>query len=219
MTSVPAFPRWDDASGRCECDRPIHAPKLIAVTGGPGAGKTAVLEIARRTLCPHVIVLPEAAGIVFGGGFPRGSGDAARRASQRAIYHVQDEIQRLVVEEGRLAVALCDRGTVDSLAYWPGDADELWQDVHSTLDRELAKYAAVIHLRTPSAAEGYDRINPLRIEEAEEALRIDARIERAWAAHRHVHLVPSDIDFVAKTTRALDVIRAELPECCRTHGS
>lgn len=219
MTATAGFPDWDHGSAPCECAKPGHTPKLIAVTGGPGAGKTAVLEIARRTLCPHVIVLPEAAGIVFGGGFPRGSGDAARRASQRAIYHVQDQIQRLVIDEGRVAVALCDRGTVDSLAYWPGNPEELWHDVHSTLARELARYAVVIHLRTPSASEGYDHSNPLRIEEAEEALRIDALIERAWVTHPAIHLVPSDIDFVAKTSRALDAVRAELPECCRTHGS
>ena len=39
--------------------------RRIALTGGPGAGKTAVLELARRLLCEHVHILPEAPGIVF----------------------------------------------------------------------------------------------------------------------------------------------------------
>lgn len=111
----------------------------MAVTGGPGAGKTAVLEIARRSLCRHVIVLPESAGIVFGGGFPRGTSVVARRASQRTIYHVQFELQRLVLEEQRVAIALCDRGTVDLLAYWCGEADDLWRDVNSDLQTEIAR--------------------------------------------------------------------------------
>ena len=47
--------------------------KRIVITGGPGAGKTAILELARRDLCAHVEVLPESARIVFSGGFPRRS--------------------------------------------------------------------------------------------------------------------------------------------------
>ncbi|MEO7730300.1 MAG: hypothetical protein ABIY55_04965, partial [Kofleriaceae bacterium] len=66
------------------CTQP-HTSRRIVLTGGPGAGKTAVLELMRRTLCKHVTVLPEAAGIVFGGGFPRGAVPVLRRASQRAI--------------------------------------------------------------------------------------------------------------------------------------
>ena len=54
----------------CECAEP-HERRRVVLTGGPGAGKTAVLELIRQSFCTHVKVLPEAAGIVFGGGFPR----------------------------------------------------------------------------------------------------------------------------------------------------
>ena len=48
-------------------------PALRRAHGGrPGAGKTAVLELIQRSFCGHVRVLPESAGILFGGGFPRG---------------------------------------------------------------------------------------------------------------------------------------------------
>jgi predicted ATPase len=46
----------------------VTHPKLVVLTGGPGAGKTALLEVVRRHFCEHVVVLPEAASIVFGGG-------------------------------------------------------------------------------------------------------------------------------------------------------
>lgn len=50
----------------CDCgDR--HVPRRVVLTGGPGAGKTAVLELIRLFFCEHVKTLPEAAGIVFGG--------------------------------------------------------------------------------------------------------------------------------------------------------
>ncbi|HMV69744.1 MAG TPA: ATP-binding protein, partial [Myxococcota bacterium] len=153
----------------------------VAVTGGPGAGKTAVLEMARKELCRHVVVLPEAAGIVFGGGFPRLDAPAARRAAQRAIFHVQREAERLVEELGGFAVALCDRGTLDGLAYWPDSAASWARELGIDIDAERRRYAAVLHLDTPAATQGYNHDNALRTESAEEAGRIDDRIVAAWA--------------------------------------
>lgn len=50
----------------CEYAQGHDDPRLAVVTGGPGACEAAVLEMARWTLYRHVVVLPEAAGIVFG---------------------------------------------------------------------------------------------------------------------------------------------------------
>lgn len=207
------------STGTCECAASSHAPKLVAVTGGPGAGKTAVLEIARRSLCSHVSVLPEAASIVFGGGFPRRPSVPARCAAQRAIFQVQTELERVLLDEKRAAIGLCDRGTVDSVAYWPEPIDDLWRDVHSDEATQLARYSAVIHLRTPSDVMGYDHSNPLRTERVEDALHIDHLIELAWARHPNRHFVDSDLSFVDKADHALRLIRAELPECCRSHAT
>jgi hypothetical protein len=91
----------------CRCTEP-HVARRIVLTGGPGAGKTAVLELVRHSLCKHLRVLPEAASIVFGGGFPREPGDEARRAAQRAIYHVQRELEAAATGAD-IAIALCDR--------------------------------------------------------------------------------------------------------------
>ena len=203
---------------RCDCAELTHTPRLIAVTGGPGAGKTAVLEIARRSLCAHVDVLPEAAGIVFGGGFPRRPTDPARRAAQRAIFHVQIELEQVLLDERRAAIGLCDRGTIDSVAYWPGPLDALWRNVHSDEATELARYAAVIHLRTPNDAMGYDHSNPLRTESARDALELDRLIDEAWARHPNRHVIESHCSFVDKVAHALELIRAELPQCCRSHA-
>lgn len=68
----------------CEC-RNVHDRRRVVLTGGPGAGKTAVLEMIRQSFCSHVKVLPEAASVVFGGGFPREDDPDCRRAAQRAI--------------------------------------------------------------------------------------------------------------------------------------
>lgn len=193
-------------------DRP-GSRRRIVLTGGPGAGKTAVLEVVRQAFALQVQVLPEAAGIVFGGGFPRTREDVCRRAGQRAIYHVQRELEA-VADAGAQPVVLCDRGTVDGAAYWPGP-DEFWPSIGTTLADELDRYDVVIHLRTPSSAHGYNRVNPLRIESADEAAAIDERILDAWASHPRRIIVPAAPDFLAKARQAIDVIATEL---ARFHG-
>jgi len=42
----------------CACTT-HHAGKRIVLTGGPGAGKTAVLELVRQEFCAHVKILPQ----------------------------------------------------------------------------------------------------------------------------------------------------------------
>lgn len=199
----------------CRCDRTSHETKLVAITGGPGAGKTAVLEMASRLFCKHVGILPESAGVVFGGGFPRTSSDPAVKAAQRAIFYVQRELETLVLQEATLAVALCDRGTVDGLAYWPGAPEEYFAGVGTTIEAQLARYEAVIHLEVPSPDQGYNHDNVLRIESAREAKQIDDRILDAWAAHPKRFVVKSTPDFFDKAFRCLELIRAQLSPCCR----
>lgn len=198
----------------CACSEQ-HPSRRIVLTGGPGAGKTAVLEMMRKTLCKHVVVVPEAAGVVFGGGFPRSQSVEARRAGQRAIFFVQRELEAAVTAEN-VSIALCDRGTIDGLAYWPGP-DDLWAAVGTTLDEQLARYHAVIHLRTPPLERGYNHQNPLRVESAVEAAAIDARIAKAWANHPRRFEVPANDDFIAKVAHVVELVRGELPECCRKH--
>jgi predicted ATPase len=188
--------------------------KFIVLTGGPGAGKTAVLEVVRRHFSERVVVLPESASIVFGGGFPRRNTVpaqcAAQRAAQRAIFHVQRELETLAGEESGSKVVLCDRGTLDGLAYWPGEPLDLLGQVRTSMEEELARYAMVIHLRTPSAAVGYNHRNPLRLETAEEAAVIDAKIGAIWARHPHVLVVKNHRRFVEKLSEVLSLLRSEL---------
>ncbi len=184
--------------------------KLIVVTGGPGAGKTAVLEMARKAFCEQIAVLPEAASIVFGGGFWRKQTPAAKMAAQRAIYHVQRELERMVIEEGKVDLALCDRGTLDGLAYWPGTESAFFKGIETTREKELRHYCAVIHLRTPTEEIGYNHANPLRIESPAEAAAIDKKIFHCWRGHPNRFIVDGALNFLDKAHRALELIRAEI---------
>jgi predicted ATPase len=200
----------------CDCTDK-HQLRRVVLTGGPGAGKTAVLELIRLFFCTHLKTLKESAGIVFGGGFPRGETVVLRQAAQKAIYHVQRELE-FTADAENAAIVLCDRGTVDSAAYWVGPGD-VWSSVGTSHSGELRRYHSVIHLRTPTAPDAYGRENPLRIESLEEAAAIDARIAEAWSAHPRKFVVEATPDFLTKATRTLAILRDELPECCRHHVS
>jgi predicted ATPase len=199
----------------CECQL-THARKRIVLTGGPGAGKTAVLELVRQHFCRHVDVLPESASMLLGGGFRRGKTTEGRAAVQRAIFHVQRELETVAAAEANAAITLCDRGTIDGFAYWPGPGD-FWVALSTSRAAELARYDAVLHLRTPPAGNGYNHSNPLRLETAEEAAAIDRRIAEAWSGHPRYMVVESTRDFLSKAQTAISLLRAELPDCCRRH--
>ena len=195
----------------CEQEPPTEPPRLVVLTGGPGAGKTAVLLAARATFCRHVAAIPEAATIIFSGGFPRHDTFGGRAAAQRAIFHVQREGERLVEDERIAHAALCDRGTVDGSAYWPDGEDEYWAQFDVTREQELERYGLVIHLRPPADDAGGYVLGGQRTEDASIAREIDARIEHAWRGHpNRVVIEPSD-DFQTKLADALELLRSWLP--------
>ena len=208
MESLPA------GSQICSCTRKRHHAKLVVLTGGPGGGKTAILEMARRYFCRHVVLLPEAAGIVFGGGFPRLGSPTGCRASQRAIFKVQLEMEGLAARDPNVAMVICDRGTIDGLAYWPGDKSRFFEEFGGSLEQEAARYATVIHVATPDSNAQYHK-NTIRRESLKQAREIDERIRRIWRGHPRRIVVNSEEDFLAKATRAIGLMQDDVPPCCR----
>jgi predicted ATPase len=104
----------------------------IVLTGGPGGGKTTAADLFRREIGDRVVIVPEAATILFQGGFPRAHDDNAARITQTAIFHVQRNIEdvQAALYPGR--TLLCDRGTVDGAAYWPGGDGEYFKGASRT---------------------------------------------------------------------------------------
>lgn len=200
---------------KCLCESIPLPTQFIVITGGPGAGKTAILEFVRKVLCEHVAILPEAASILFGGGFWRLDSISAKMAAQRTIYHIQSEIQTIVLNEKKWVLGLCDRGTLDGMAYWPGDQSEFCKSLNTNIEKEYFKYASVIHLNTPSLKNGYNHQNPIRTESAEEASIIDQRIHEIWKNHPNYNRIEMTDNFIEKVQKAALLIHTFLPECCR----
>ncbi len=121
----------------------------------------------------------------------------------------------MIADEEQAPFALCDRGTLDGLAYWPEQEASFWSELSTQRETEYARYHAVIHLRTPGQGRGYNHENPLRIEDADLAHEIDERILRIWAGHPNRHVIESSDDFLLKINTTMSLIKRLLPACCR----
>jgi predicted ATPase len=190
-------------------DSATSRPHRIALTGGPGGGKTTSADLFRREIGDSVVIVPEAATILFQGGFPRSSQPGALRHTQTAIYHVQRHLEEEYESLYPGRVLLCDRGTIDGAAYWPGPPEEYFEAVNSSLDRELERYDAVLFFET--AAVGGSSIeggNPVRNESLEEAVALDLRLRELWKRHGAFTLIPNQKSFFQKITQGLRALES-----------
>lgn len=178
----------------------------IVVTGGPGGGKTTAADLFRRELGERVAIVPEAATMLFTGGFPRSVDNEIREATQRAIYHVQTNLEDIYHARFPRRVLLCDRGSVDGAAYWPHGPEGFFEAMDSSLERELGRYEAVVFFQ--SAAVGELPIieggNPMRIESEERARELDRTLHALWSKHPSFYHVPHQSSFLAKVREGLD---------------
>ena len=185
----------------------------IAVTGGPSAGKTAIVELISKQFRDSVVAVPEAASILFRGGFPRRGTPVSLQHQQRAIYFVQVELEALARAENPAKVILCDRGTVDGAAYWPGPPHEFFESVGTTGRAEISRYDYVIHLESPNG-HAYDRSNPVRIEQPYEAHLLDTKTKEIWSSHPRRFIIHCHKNFSEKVSEVFDHVSMIIETSC-----
>ncbi len=198
----------------------MNAPRCrIAITGGPGGGKSTAVDLFRRELGESVVVVPESATMLFAGGFPRTDVPDARMYAQRAIFHVQRNLEDLYRSLYPGRALICDRGTIDGAAYWPRDGD-FFIAMGTTHEDELARYDAVIFFE--SAAVGGMSIeggNPTRIESNLEAVQLDRTLRDLWKDHPRFVMVPHQASFFEKIRVGFDAMRQIVEAHARRDGS
>lgn len=205
------------------CGSEPHAYRIV-LTGGPGAGKTTAGDILRRELGKKVAFVPEAATMLFNGGFPRYSEANCVKAAQKAIYAVQVRLEECQKCQHPGRILLCDRGTLDGAVYYPEGMEGWCADLGTTMNDELARYDAVIffqsaavvnHAINGSMLEGG---NPARLESLEEARTLDERLHEVWSRHPKFFLVKSRESFFEKLTEAVEVFKRVVRELDAMHS-
>lgn len=187
-------------------------PKAI-VTGGPGGGKSSLIEDLRRDpdWAGRFVALPEA---VHYARFTNISPN--EKLFQRAVVHLQTGLEEAM--DRTLGPAdprpiLCHRGSLDPLAFWRQRGwpeEEFFPFTGPTRAEHYRRYDAVIHLVT--AADGVPRQytrwpQAHRPEEPDEAIRLDRWLEEAWDGHpRYTRLDNAGRDWAAKSREARAIL-------------
>lgn len=186
----------------------------VAITGGPGAGKSTVAERLGREFAGQVVVVPEVATHLLSGFFPRVADAEERRAVQRAIYHVQLNLESVHRKRaGQNTVLLFDRGLLDGAAYWPDGCESFFEAVCGDAEAARAQYDAVVFLETaavgglPIDGNSPEGQNPARTEGQVEAVRIDTQLREVWAPHPNFRWIGYTATFEAKVASALGQLR------------
>lgn len=180
----------------------------IVITGGPGGGKTSALELFRRELLGKVWIIPESASAIFSSGIERDDNIDILKAIQKTIYYYQKNVEEIQELQHPEKILLCDRGTLDGLAYWPDSDKSFFNCIKSDFEQELSRYDAVIHFET-AAVKGQDITtnNPYRNESNEAAIELDNKLKDIWKVHPNYHVVESKGSFVDKIINGVKTIR------------
>lgn len=196
--------------------------KVIAITGGPCAGKTTALDGLKAALEQRgwaVAVVPEAATTLISGGVAPWTVGATVNF-QVAVFRLQRAQEDVFRNAAKMfdasdkVVVVCDRGLMDGKSYI---LDEEFEDIlamHGTNEDEvLARYDAVFHLE--SAAKGTQGAytlenNATRKEDPAEACRVDDRTMQVWARHAHRCIIGNEEFFETKVLHLVNEVLAFL---------
>ena len=177
----------------------LHIKKRIVITGGPGAGKTTALDLIRREFSGKIASVPESATMIFSGGIERSTNSKVLKSQQIAIFNLQknlEDIQRATYPE---CIILCDRGTLDGLAYWPDNEDDFFNQMNTSLEQEFSRYDAVIFFETAAkSGESIRSNNPIRNESETAAIALETKLQKVWSKHPNFNLVVSSESFIHK---------------------
>jgi len=152
----------------------------IVITGAPGSGKTACIDRLKEDAAfSDFVFFEELARKLL---IQRPEFRTRWAEFHREIYRSQ--IGREESVTGRPFIT--DRGTVDAFAFHPATL----ADVGTTLEREYARYSAVVHLGTTARLGArYYSTDEVRHESPQDALAIEQALKRAWGGHPQYRFV------------------------------
>ena len=193
--------------------------KVIAITGGPCAGKTSAMRALHERfdqLGISAVFVAEAATDLIDDGIAPWTCKSMFEF-QKHVMALQLERESAALEQARSEnseAVICDRGLCDSHAYLTDD-EYARVLAANRLDNTaaLARYDAVFHLESvaKSDPDAYTTANnEARSESAEEAARIDDRIIDAWSGHPAFRTIGNRAQFAEKAADLCEAIEQVL---------
>ncbi len=196
--------------------------KRIVLTGGPGSGKTSVLEKINQVYSSEgykVIIVPETATELMNNGITFKDGSVSLLDFQELVLRLQlskEEVVDRTIElsKNKKVIVVYDRGTIDNTAYVNKEEFEeiltRLNNVKSFSDL-MNKYDLVINLVGREDFYTTDN-NKARSESVSEALELGNATLKCWLGHKKVKIVLPKDTIEEKTSEVLNTINELLDE-------
>ena len=197
--------------------------KRIVLTGGPGSGKTSVLEKINQVYSAEgykVILVDETATYLINKGIrPFGEGKIDMVDFQELVLKFQIAKEELIdravqMMDAENVIIVYDRGTIDNRAYIN---EEEFQEVLTRLNNVVSinelmdKYDLVINLVGRKDFYTTEN-NAARSEEADDALKLGDVTLRGWLGHKNIRVVYPKDTLSEKLNEVLNIINGILNE-------
>jgi CYTH domain-containing protein/predicted ATPase len=183
----------------------------VVITGGPGSGKSTIMEIL-KSLRPDLHLVPEVATILMRQvGLSPAGGMANLARFQKFVFATQVTFEDASTAEAKMRnkiMMITDRGVVDSVAYLPNGADDFRQILNCDPESQLSRYDAVVCLAVPPK-DVFGEIkgnNPNRSESWEGAMDLDRRTREAWEGHHNFHYIDNSGGWDKKVSDVMSLI-------------
>ena len=186
---------------------------VIALTGGPGGGKSELLRAITEDgqLGPRVAACEEA---IQGMRFVRLSPRSAE--FQCALVAIQAATEAALLRSlarTQVRALVTHRGTLDPCAFWQSfgnSRQSFFEMTGTTPEDHYRRYDLVVHLesaamRVPEAYTRYPHAH--RPEEIEEAIQLDDLLGELWCGHPHYVKIDGTQDIAEKLSHGLSLVR------------
>lgn len=196
---------------------------LIAISGGPCAGKTSALPYAKKYLEKQGILtftIQETATELMNSGATYNvcNGSIGFQSRVLELQLAKEELFIKIANKTKsakqTAIILCDRGTVDCLAYLTSEERELFLNINNiSYSQLLNRYDAVFHMT--SVAKGNEKeyssiSNAVRLESSREAISVDQNLLDVWAKHNNCNIIDYEDEFTKKIMKLINGINSFL---------
>lgn len=196
--------------------------RKIVLTGGPGSGKTTVIESIKKNYGGRykVIVSDETASHLMSMGLrPFGENPIPLLNFQELVLREQlskeeiiDKALKFLPEED--VIIIYDRGLIDNIAYI---SEEEFEQLLKRLDKKytinefLDRYDLILNLVSRSDFYTTEN-NPERIEKVDEAITLGKKTLHAWMGHKNLKIIAPKDDINDKIKEVLNSINIVLEE-------
>ena len=196
--------------------------KKVVLTGGPGSGKTTVIESIKANFSNQykVIVVDETASYLINMGIrPFGEGSVPLIDFQELVLMTQLSKEEMVeraldfLPDDDILI-IFDRGLLDNCAYI---SEEEFQEILGRLPKKytinefMERYDLILNLVSRRDFYTLDN-NPARSEAVDEALQLGDRTLNAWIGHNNLKIVYPKDDIRDKIREVLNYIHEILDE-------